>query len=292
MGMVHAALWTIVLLVLCALITNASSGPQIQRSIVRTSGALKQAPSKALIHDPSATTVTKIRSNVKPPIVIGSAPPTISTNNGTNNNTLKIELCLDCVAFMQNNLQNLVNIVTKIGVADTCAKICNQLNSTVDQGICNAMCTTIGVQRFWQLFVSAGINPIYACEMLDACTAGTSPAVTFTNSAVTPTSGAPGTVFEFKVSFTVVNETGVGETAFVVYYPVDSDHELGFISQNIFADYTPGEYEANLSFPTNSTFNAGKYLVMFDFCSGACGQDPDPYPFATEEFTFNITSAL
>jgi hypothetical protein len=100
-----------------------------------------------------------------------------------------------------------------------------------------------------------------------------------------------GTAFEFKVYFTVINETGVGESAFVVYYPSNDDHgifpstyflslplppslpicryivnsfaELGFIYQQIFVDFTPGKYEANYSFSTNSSFSAGKYLVMF-----------------------------
>jgi len=196
---------------------------------------------------------------------------------------------MDCIEFMQTNLQTLINIVTKIGVTDTCDKICNMLNSSVDIDACNVMCDAIGSARFWQLFVSVGINPIYACEMVNACVAGTFPSVSFADATVTPALGPTGTSFLFKVQFTVINETGVGESAFVVYYPNDDDHELGFISQQVFADYTPGKYEASLTFPTNSSFVAGKYLVMFDLCSGACGQEPDPYPFASEEFSFNIT---
>jgi hypothetical protein len=190
---------------------------------------------------------------------------------------------------MQDNLQALIAIVTKIGITDTCDKICGQLNSSVDVDACNVMCGTIGSQKFWQLFVSPGINPIYACEMVNACVAGTAPAVAFSSSNITPGSGPPGTVFEFKVQFTVINETGVGESAFVVYYPTNDDHELGFISQQVFADYTPGKYETSLAFSTNSSFSSGKYLVLFDLCSGACGQDPDPYPFASVEISFNIT---
>ena len=38
---------------------------------------------------------------------------------------------------------------------------------------------------------------------------------------------------------------------------------LGFIAQQVFADYTPGKYQASLTFPTNSSFTTGKYLVMF-----------------------------
>jgi hypothetical protein len=125
---------------------------------------------------------------------------------------------------------------------------------------------------------------------VNACVAGTFPAVSFTSASITPPTGTPGTSFVFNVQFTVINETGVGESAFVIYYPTNGDHELGFISQKVFADYAPGSYEANLSFPTNSSFSPGKYLVMFDLCSGACGQDPDPYPFASEEISFNITT--
>jgi len=213
-----------------------------------------------------------------------------SANASTpTNTTLKLELCLDCVTFMQDNLQALVNIITKIGVMDTCEKICGLLNDTVDVTVCEGLCDTVGIDKFWQMFVSAGINPIWACEMVNACTAGQFPAVTFTSASVTPANGPPGTTFQFKVSFTVVNETGVGETAFVVYYPSNNDHQLGFISQTVFADYTPGDYAATLTFPTNTSFVVGRYIVLFDVCSGACGQNPDPMPFATEEYFFNIT---
>lgn len=285
MGFVHAALCTFAVLAL--FVTLVSSRPHIKfetsKSLSSTYGPLKQISSQ---HH-SLTPVTKLPT---PPII---PPPTVSPNasSGSSNGTTKIEVCIDCIEFMQNNLQTLIAIVTKIGVTDTCDKICSMLNNSVEVDACNVMCDGIGSERFWQLFVSAGINPIYACEMVNACVAGTFPAVSFTAANISPASGTPGTSFEFTVQFTVINETGVGESAFVIYYPNNADHELGFISQKVFADYEPGSYEASLSFPTNASFSAGKYLVMFDLCSGACGQDPDPYPFATEEFSFNITAS-
>lgn len=191
---------------------------------------------------------------------------------------------------MESNLNTLVEIVEKIGVIDTCEKLCGMLNSSLDVKLCTDMCDAIGIQSFWQLFVKVDINPIYACELVNACVAGKSPAVTFTGSSITPPSGPPGTTFEFKMQFTVVNETGVGETAFVIYYPSASDYSIGYISSTVFPDYEPGDYQANLTFPTNSSFMAGKYLIIFDLCSGACGMDPNMYPFATEEVTFNITN--
>lgn len=287
MGFGHAALCTATVVVLCALLVSAASPAYRARwfehgkSIPRTYGALKLQTSPSQHHFTRVTKLSPLQPVIKP-------PTSSVTNNGTSNTT-KIELCMDCVEFMQRNLQTLIQIVTKIGVDDTCDKICGMLNNTGDVDACTVMCDAIGSERFWQLFVSAGINPIYACEMVNACIAGTFPAVTFTSATITPASGSPGTSFAFKVQFTVVNETGVGESAFVIYYPNNDDHELGFISQQVFADYTPGQYEASLTFPTNSTFSSGKYLVMFDLCSGACGQDPDPYPFASEEISFNIT---
>jgi len=299
MGFDHIAFCTVTVLVFVLCMTALSSSlsipqhplhPSLSRgkALSRTYGPLTQKAS----HSSHYTRVTKLTNNA-PPVI--NLPPTISntSNNRTSaNDTIKIELCMDCVEFMQTNLQDLINIVTKIGVTDACDKICNMLNSSTDITMCNDMCVAVGSEKFWQLFVSAGINPIYACEMVNACVAGTFPAVSFTSASITPATGPPGTSFNFKVQFTVINETGVGESAFVVYYPTEDDHELGFISQQVFADYTPGKYEATLTFPTNSTFVVGKYLVMFDLCSGECGQDPDPYPFAEEELSFNITASL
>jgi len=247
------------------------------------------------------SSITKISSGDEAslqPIRI-TLPPTSSISNTTSNSTssngtLKLDVCLDCVTFMTDNLQTLINIVTKIGITDTCAKICSQLNDSVDIIACESLCDTIGIEKFWQMFVSAGINPIWACEMVNACKVGQSPAVTLLPavSGVTPPHGPPGTTFTFSMQFTVINETGVGENAFVVYYPANSDHQLGFISQQVFSDYTPGNYEVSLTFPTNISFNTGKYLVIFDLCSGACGLDPDPVPFAQGEYSFNITGVL
>lgn len=210
-------------------------------------------------------------------------------NNGTSNAVKQMEVCLDCISFMQKNIATLIVIIEKVGVIDTCQKLCGMLNSTVDIDACTVMCDAIGVEAFWQLFVKVGINPIYACELVNACIPQKYPAVTFTSSIISPPSGPPGTTFEFKMQFTVVNETGVGETAFVVYFPTESGYDIGFISQDIFPDYIPGDYQANVTFPTNSTFLAGKYLIIFDLCSGACGQEPEIYPFASEEIAFNIT---
>jgi len=224
-----------------------------------------------------------------------SFPSKSILQNGTasaSNVTVKLEVCMDCVTFMQANLVSLMNIVTKIGVADTCSKICDMLNDSVDVVACESLCEAVNVTFFWQMFVSVGINPIWACEMLSACAAAKCPAVSFTAALVSPEAGPPGTTFEFKMQFTVVNETGVGETAFVIYYPIDGTHnELGYISQQVFPNYSPGEYVITLPFPTNASFVTGKYLIIFDLCSGACGLDPDPIPFAHEEYSFNITGA-
>lgn len=197
---------------------------------------------------------------------------------------------MDCVTFMQNNLETLVAIISK-GVTDACDDICEKLNNTVEITVCEGLCDTVGIDQFWHMFLQEGINPIWACEMVNACSVGQFPAVTFTSATVSPANGPPGTTFELKVLFTVVNETGVGETAFVVYYPSNNnDHQLGFISQSVFPDYTPGDYSASLTFPTNTSFLVGRYIVVFDVCSGGCGENPDPMPFAAEEYFFNITA--
>lgn len=292
--------YTCTALLLCILLASSSTYAEYSQQ--------QQTHSKFELHRPftSPGTLKHSPSHVVSRINHPSPSPHISSSPSIQNstpspspspaptahasNTTEIEICLDCISFMQNNLNSLIQIVEKIGVTDTCDKICGMLNSTIDIDACNVMCTAIGSNNFWELFVKVDINPIYACELVNACVAGKDPVVKFTTYSITPPSGPPGTTFEFKMQFTVVNETGVGETAFVIYYPSENDYSVGFISQQIFPDYLPGDYQANLTFPTNATFMAGKYLVIFDLCSGACGLDPDVYPFATEQITFNITN--
>jgi len=196
---------------------------------------------------------------------------------------------------MQNNLEKLVAIVAKVGVSVTCDKICGFLNASADIQLCTSLCDAIGIQEFWEMFEDAGINPIWACEIVDACKVGKNPAVSLTTAGVNPAYGPAGTTFDFTVQFTVINETGVGEAAFVVYFPGGTNHllgDIGYIIQQVFSDYLPGEYSISMPFPTNSTYIAGKYLVVFYLCSGACGQNPDPTPVASDEYAFNVTQAL
>jgi hypothetical protein len=186
---------------------------------------------------------------------------------------------------MQDNLDKLIAIVSKIGVT-TCDNICGPLNNTNAIATCESLCVTVGSEQFWHMFVSAGINPIYACEIVTACVANPFPAATITNYTVSPSSGPIGTIFEFKAQFTALNETGVGQTAFVFYYP---QHAVGLITETLFANYVPGNYEITYAFPTNASTPIGSYTVEFDVCSGGCGLQPAPDPYAISEVNFSIT---
>lgn len=275
------------LCILLGFYTSVSAQPPTARAPLFTSAnGPPEYPSKTDspshdIHKPTHTTTP-----IQKPITINNAKP--PTNQSKSE---KSDVCLGCIEFMDNNMSILANIVTKVGIAQTCGTICNTLNNSGDITTCNTLCDQYGSQKFWQIFLSAGINSIYACEMVAACVAGTHPAVSFSSYNVTPATGPQGTAFVLSTQFTVINETGVGEYAFVLYYPIGDDHELGFIYKEIFVDYPIGEYLVNFSFPTNSSFNTGNYLVVFDLCSGACGQDPVPMPFASEEMIFNLTTA-
>jgi hypothetical protein len=233
-------------------------------------------------HDPSSIS-TLPYPTPSPTLHKVSLPP---ASPAGLNASLGVDICMDCITFMNNELAALEAIVNKIEDTDTCDKICGFLNGT-DVKVCDVLCNTIGFDKFWKIFTNAGLNSIWACEMVNACKVGVHPAVTLTLTGVTPDNGAPGTTFEFSMAFTVINETGVGEAAFVVYYPTATSHELGYIAQQPFSDYTPGDYSITWPFTTNSTFYPGKYLVIFDMCSGACGNEPD---LASDEYTFNITA--
>jgi len=227
------------------------------------------------------------RITVDSPNVANVSVP-IAANNGTDS----IDVCLGCVAFMNKNFESLMTIITRIGVDSTCDKLCGLLNSSSDQLLCNTLCDTIGFNAFWEMFVKDGINPIWACEIVNACRAGVSPAATLSLCTVNPGFGPQGTNFQFKVQFTIINDTGVGMAAFLLWYPTTGDnHNLAYTGEQVFSDYPPGSYGITWQFPTNSSFETGKYLGEFYLCSGACGQAPVQNPLITTNFFFNITES-
>ncbi|KYQ90359.1 countin-like protein [Tieghemostelium lacteum] len=186
-----------------------------------------------------------------------------------------IDACIVCVDFLNDYLPTLIKIVGEYGIIDSCSKICNLLNKSVEIDLCEVLCNAVGDDTFWKIFLLDDINPIYACELVKACEVTQYPAVNFLDSSVTPDRAEQGSTFQFDITFQVVNATGVGQFVYIVYYVRE---ESKYIYSETFNNYLPGTYKISLPFQTakNETFSDGSFPVQILMCSGEC-QTHTPY---------------
>eukprot|EP01111_Echinosteliopsis_oligospora_P010148 TRINITY_DN3101_c0_g1_i2.p2 TRINITY_DN3101_c0_g1~~TRINITY_DN3101_c0_g1_i2.p2 ORF type:complete len:144 (-),score=49.02 TRINITY_DN3101_c0_g1_i2:133-564(-) len=133
----------------------------------------------------------------------------------------------------------------------------------------------------------AGMNPIYACQLLTACPTSQHPSVSLSSVVVSPPFGSSGTKFTFTTTFNVTNATGAGESAYAVYFPSGTER---YVSTQIFENYTPGRYSLDMYFQTenNRTFDIGVYPVVVSICAGQCNGG---ILLAQGEYSFNISSS-
>jgi len=151
-------------------------------------------------------------------------------------------------------------------------------------------CSVIGYQAFWQLFERANLDPFWACQLLDACIVPSNPAASLDAILIDPPKGVAGAEFQFTLLFTVINDTGVGQLAYVVYFPTLTQK---FVNTTFFEDYAVGPHEVVLSFQTynNASFIPGNYPIIFSLCAGMCGgRSPNSQILAEGQSYFVIGS--
>jgi len=206
---------------------------------------------------------------------------------------VQADLCLPCVNFMEPNLNTLIKVISGVGAYGTCQLLCNMLNeSTAVVETCVGLCSLVGYPTFWQLFERANLDPFWACQLLNTCPVVVNPAATIATVVVDPPQGVAGTVFQFILSFTVTNDTGVGEIAYVVYFASGLQK---YVNVSIFEDYEAGAYKVALaSFPTynNSTYAPGNYPIIVSVCAGLCGgRSPNAEILSEVESSFEIVAS-
>jgi len=198
------------------------------------------------------------------------------------------EICLPCIQFMQTKMSIMMKIISDVGVVEDCPTLCKYLNDSISVDTCNQLCSIDGIDTFWKTFERANIDPIWGCQLLDACKVTPYPAAEFLDIAIIPSNGPPGTLVKFQILFTAINATGVGQVAYVVYFPSGAQK---YIYTQSFDDYPPGDYQINLSFQTdaNSSFPVGQYPVVFSLCGGYCGGlSPSSKILAATESGFSL----
>jgi len=200
------------------------------------------------------------------------------------------DLCMSCVNLMNKDLQIIINIIAKVGVLVSCSDVCNPLNNSVDVDMCMTLCNLVGIDTFWKIFERSDVDPIFACQLMTACIIPRYPAAKFISATALPSNIPPGTTINLGFQFQVLNSTGAGQFAYVVYFPQGNTK---IIYEQLFAGYDPGLYNLSFTFPTyaNSSFPVGQYPVFSSICAGMCdGKSPYSIDLADTETSFILSS--
>merc|ERR1712065_22965 len=140
--------------------------------------------------------------------------------------------CKVCLSFMDDALNDLIQIIANVGIGGGCSKVCD------------IVCEIAGIEGFGKLLQEADPDPIYLCEKVNLCAHSTTAAANITNFQVDPAQGPVGSTFKIDIVYTLTNQA-----------PGQYGGTLSFKA-------TPNEQEP---------FNPGTYQVVAAVCEGTCG---------------------
>jgi len=195
------------------------------------------------------------------------------------------EECSVCVTFMDQALDDLLQLILNGGVLGSCAALCGLLPNQLEAEVCNLLCDVVGVEAFVRLIKDADLDPIWMCEELTLCER-----TTCTKDCVAIKQLSPGGSTTFpggaQVNWTVsfgIGSTGVGASTLAV--------TVTALSPNKDGNYLSTTEEAFLPQPTVGFFQtmvptvlgddngnngitpwpSGRYNSTATYCAGLCG---------------------
>ena len=202
----------------------------------------------------------------------------------------KIDLCPTCVAFMNNAINDLLQIILNGGVIGSCSALCGQLPDQLLAVTCNLLCDYVGITEFVNFISYEDPDPIYLCQVMDLCPVVDGGKVNITQALVSPSAGPAGTKFAIVMRYTVISTTSTGTLAVQINPPDGFPMGDGEFTE----PQTPGEYSIEWdldSTPSESeAFSAGVYPIVVAVCAGDCS-DSHPYGgvYAQANTQFKIT---
>jgi len=189
--------------------------------------------------------------------------------------------CSGCVSFMNQALDQLINIIANVGVLGGCSAVCGYLNQNWEIEICNVVCDVVGIMEFANLVNDADPDPLWICIETDMCPYNDYSKGVMKSITVSPTKAPQGTTFTITVVYQITNITGVGE---VVVEVDPSDGSFPLDMGELIVAQPPGMYKVVGQLQTQPTeddpFNPGSYGVVAAVCEGSCG--------GTHSHTFTI----
>jgi len=268
-------------------------------SVVAILGLLA-APALA-VQSPIVKPVTEATIQVREagtPFVLQSRTVQLETLNGLkakftnlrNNPNVGLDLCPTCISFVEQSIDNLIQIIANGGIAGGCAALCGMLPNPTVGKICDLLCDIVGIETFIKILGKVDLDPFYACELLTVCHTTTGGAANFTDFKVNPNPAYRNSQVDFTAELQVTNATGCGELIFAVQDPegnvIGTGQTFGGLAPNVYnidfqAKTTPGQQQGSEQWPP------GKYVAELAVCQGECGSKhphSEVYDVATVKF--------
>jgi len=201
--------------------------------------------------------------------------------------------CSLCVSFMQQSVQQILNIILQVGIAGGCTEVCGMLPNKYEAGLCVLICEYVGVNAFSELITDVDPDPVWICMEIDACPSSMNAAAKITSMKVTPPVDKIGHPMVFTMNFTVINQTGMTDVALVILSP--KNEGIRVKGDWIFYSQAPGKYGQTVKFTPkpnqHDPFPPGVYAAVWLVCEGPCGCTHSLcYTMDTQQTPFKLTN--
>lgn len=212
-----------------------------------------------------------------------------------------VSLCNPCTQIGGQGINALVNYILNAGVIGGCGSLCAAVPSAPGKLACDLACGAVGMKAFIAAIEKADLDPIYLCELVRACPAGSDDAfLEFLDVVASPSTVAHGDDIRLVIDMNVVNETGVGEFMIDVEGPGTAtplsqsfilDKGIPSGQQMLAVKLTLQDGTDDQGFP--ATFEPGLYNFTFGVCQGECGSaHPHSKDFGRISGNFIIDGSL
>jgi len=196
----------------------------------------------------------------------------------------QLDLCPTCVTFMDNAIEELVEIIANGGVIGSCGALCSLLPNELEATICDLLCDYVGIEEFIKLLDDVDPDPIWICEELNVCPINDNAAANITYAGVQPQRGHKGEKFLFTLNYDIINPIGTGELDILIIPPDAEPFGDGNLLVNVPAGSYSAQFELQAKPNEQEPFDAGNYTTVFQICEGSCG--------STHSHSFTLATAL
>lgn len=208
----------------------------------------------------------------------------------------KDDLCSPCVQLGTQSINILLNYILNAGVVGGCSKLCSHTQlSKANQNVCKVACGYVGIKAFKQVLKHTDLDPIYFCESLHACPAGSDDAsIKLVSVASHPTSIVKGNTIQLSVQLDVTKASGVGQFDILVEGPVSQPISQRFLLAKGIANGTQTltvqlTVEDDTSGDIPMIWQPGSYRYTFEVCQGKChSKHPHSKFFGVKSGNFSL----